>query len=342
MIRVLDTSYDEVIKSVFSAGVTTYAYALENISPLLDRFSEQRKAQSKKFYERLRADIISGCVMPPITIAFVSDELSVGASAEEVSSFVNREIPQGYILDGMQRMLSLRDSAEMEGFQPDRPIYLNIVIAEKYDLLLYRMITLNNGQKPMTARHQIEMLTKGALDLSTVKFTVATEKQTENTKITNAFRMSDVAEAYTAYLSNSLHNQNSKIIESKLDEILVGRVMSSDVTSSKFSFSEIMTEVGRLQQDTHVRDWLRQLNNLIGFTVGAKTSLSYLQKMSPSEMHECIVLFEKAFDLINPSKVNVGKFRRELSAFFIRRIDVHKDTALERLEELFVEETITD
>lgn len=224
MITALHLSDDKVIKSAFVTGVADYNFALEHIYPLLDRFGEQRKAQNKKFYERLRADIVTGCVMPPITLAFVDAANSHATEVELIESFINDNISEGYILDGMQRMLTLRDASALAGFSGDRPLYVNVIVAERYDLLLYRMITLNNGQKPMTARHQIEMLTKGAIDISNVDFPIVREKQTEGKKITNAFRMSDIAEAYTAYLSDSLHNQNTKIIESKLDEILVGNV----------------------------------------------------------------------------------------------------------------------
>lgn len=342
MIDFFHCSRDQVVRSAFLSGVTTYSFALSSIVPLLDRFGEQRKAQNKKFYNRLRTDIVSGCIMPPITLAFVNPELADSTDKVGLSRFVNDRILDGYILDGMQRILTLKDAAEMEGFQHSRPIYLNVIVAEKYDLLLYRMITLNNGQKPMTARHQIEMLTKGAIDVSKVDFAISTEKQTEGTKIANSFRMSDIAEAYTAYLSNSLHNQNTKIIESKLDEILVGRVMESDITNQRFSFSDILTVIGNLQSREGIRDWLRQLNNLIGFTVGSKKSLDQISAISLDHMEECIIKFEGAFDSINQSKVNVGKYRRELACHFIENIGDLYDCTQERLEEIFFELTMTE
>lgn len=342
MIEALHVSQDNVIKSAFVSGHTSFEYALEKIHPLLDRFEPQRKAQNKKFYDRLRADIVTGCIMPPITLAFVSPEDCDKTEADELQNFINENIDSGYILDGMQRMITLKDASETAGFDPGRILYLNIIIASRYDLLLYRMITLNNGQKPMTARHQIEMLTKGAIDLSGADMTIATEKQTEGTKIHNAFRMSDISEAYTAYLSNSPHNQNSKIIESKLDEILVGKVMEANITDETFTFSDILSEVSRLQHDTFLRDWLRQLNNLIGFTLGAKTSLASIRDLQAEELIDPLRNFEAAFDAINPSKVNIGKYRRELSTVFFKRIGELKDWDESQLTELFFEETMVE
>ena len=43
-------------------------------------------------------------------------------------------------------------------------LYANLLICESMDRLLYRMITLNNGQKPMSARHQIEILAGNIFD----------------------------------------------------------------------------------------------------------------------------------------------------------------------------------
>ncbi|KAB0568793.1 hypothetical protein [Brucella pituitosa] len=342
MLEPLHISRDLVIKSAFISAVTNFDYAIANIFPLLDRFGEQRKAQSKKFYDRLRNDIVSGCVMPPITLAFVNPALSTEADPEVLSEFINNNIADGYILDGMQRMITLKDASTLNGYVGTRTLYVNVIVAERYDLLLYRMITLNNGQKPMTARHQIEMLTKGAIDISGTNLEVVSEKQTELTKIRNAFRMSDVAEAYTAYLSDSLHNQNTKIIESKLDEILVGRVMESDITNAQYTFSEILTEIARLQSVDQNRDWLRQVNNLIGFTVGAKRSLNDIRAVNPADFSQKIITFEAAFDAINTSKVNVGKYRRELSRHYIENIAELAAFDQSQLEELFFNETMTD
>jgi len=275
-------------------------------------------------------------------LAFVNDNFDYDMPKNEVREFVTRHISSGYILDGLQRLNTLSEAAEAENFDKDRSLHLNIIIAKKYDLLLYRMITLNNGQKPMTARHQIEMLTRGAIDLSGFSLPVATEKETEGTKIPGAFRMSDIVEAYTAYLADNVNNQNKKIIESKLDEILVGRVMDSDLTETNVSFSQILSEVERLSAVPENKEWFRQVNNLIGFTVGAKRSISFISIFSPEKFCLQVEKFDKAFSSINPSKVNVGKFRRELAAFFFKEIDKFHTDDLGSVEAAFFEQTLTE
>lgn len=79
---------------------------------------------------------------------------------------IEEKINEIFILDGIQRLNTLvrvRESSE-EKFPYDRSIYANLLICESFDLLLYRMITLNNGQKPMTARHQIEIVASNMYD----------------------------------------------------------------------------------------------------------------------------------------------------------------------------------
>jgi hypothetical protein len=262
MIEVFNVSRDEVIKSSVSSGKTTYAYALENLVPLIDKFQEQRKIQGRKFYDRLKSDIIGGCIMPPITLAFISEEFSSETSVERISHFIGNRIGEGYVLDGMQRLSILAQASEDGRFDQSRPLFITVIVAERYDLLLYRMITLNNGQKPMTARHQIEMLTKGMLDTEGLKIPIVSEKETEKVKQQGAFKRSDVVSAYMAFITDSTNIENSRIIESRLDEILISRVMNSDLTESRVQFFDVLEEVDRLSANVAARDWLRLGNNL--------------------------------------------------------------------------------
>ena len=344
--EIFDVQSDLVIRSVVANGRTSYSDALERFFPLIDRFEEQRKLQRPKFYSRLRQDIVSGCIMPPITLAFVSDNVSSIDTNAKALDFVNNHISEGYILDGMQRLNTLMSAKEDEGFEGSRPIYMNVVIASKYDLLLYRMITLNNGQKPMTIRHQVEMLTgnlikKLVVNCSLKNMIILSEKDNESNPSRGAFRMSDVAAAYLSFLTGSPHNQNSRFIEEKLDEILVGKVMASGAIDAPVSFEEIVTEVDRLSEAQEARDWLRNENNLIGFTLSVKSNLDKIQLLSPNNFSSSICVFETAFQAINPSKVNVGKFRRDLSYEFVNLLgeDISEDISVEILTEKFFELT---
>jgi len=340
MIELFNSNRDEVIKSTVAQGATTYRYALEKLYPLIDKFEEQRKVQRRKFYERLETDILRGCLMPPITLAFVNTELSKTSNQAALTEFVNNNIGDGYILDGMQRLTTLLSASEGEAFDDDRPLYVNVIVAERYDLLLYRMITLNNGQKPMTARHQIEMLTKGLIDTGALKISILSEKDTEQSKVPGAFKRADVSAAYTAFLTNSVNNDNSRIIESKLDEILVGKVMESNLSDSDVTFSKVLKVVDKFSDDINARDWLRLGNNLIGFSVGARNSMAHLEALTAEEFGAAVTVFDQAFRSIDVSKINVGKIRRELARTFTAKINQFANAELDTIIEAFFEETM--
>lgn len=342
-IKVHDVVHDDVIKSTFALGQATYQFAIDKLVPLIGRFDEQRKKQSAKFYSRLREDILKGCVMPPITLAFVSKKNSTSSNAGDVQAFVNRDIKNGYILDGMQQLNTLYSASIEKDFPLKKTIYVNIIIAERYDFLLYRMITLNNGQKPMTPRHQIEILTQNLLDFSKFdNIVIQTEKDTEDNLVHGAFKLADISAAYTAYLTDNVNNQNNKIIDEKMNEILVGRVMGSNLTSAKAEFSEILGLVDEFSENKDAKRWLKLQNNLIGFTVGAKKSFDSIKQFDENEFATQVQKFEEAFDAINPSKVNVGRFRRELSQNFFENIDNYEDADSDEVAESFVDLTIND
>ena len=342
MITIFSSAQDNVIKSCVGSAMSNYAFALQSLIPLLDRFGEQRKTQSKKFYARLRNDILHGCIMPPITLAFVNQTFQTPSTTQALEQFVNNNIQEGYILDGLQRLNTLRDASTDPNFDNQRPIHINVIVAERYDLLLYRMITLNNGQKPMTARHQIEMLTNGVIDISGMTIQIVTEKDTDGTKIHGAFKLSDIVEAYTSYLTNSVNNQNSKIIETKLDEIIVGKVMDSNLAAATITFPEILSEINRLSSHIGNRDWLRQANNLIGFTVGMRESLRVVALWTPEEFATSHEKFDAAFNSINQSKVNLGKYRRELSAYYYSNANRFAKMDVQEIESDFFDFTIAD
>jgi hypothetical protein len=337
-ITIFDQVKDTVIDSVVITGKSTYGYAIDNFFPLVDRFSAQRKIQDKKFYSRLERDILDGCLMPPITIAFVEPNFDL-TNSDDIASFILGNIKDGYILDGIQRLNTLKRACENEKFNEDRFIYVNIIIAPAEDKLLYRMITLNNGQKPMTPRHQIEILTQELFNFSNVDIDVQTEKQRAKRVIIGSFNLGDVSKAYLAFLTGTVNNDNNKIIGEKMDQIIVGRIMDKQPSPNDIEFKSVINLIDKFSKNSKANKWLKVGNNLIGFSVGAKTSFSVLKNVSPENFAEATELFELAFKSINPSKVNLGRFRRELSQYFIKEYSIASSFDEMELIEQFMETT---
>lgn len=317
---------DRVIQGYVVAARTNYADALRSLAPLIGKLDIQRDPLKAKFYSRLEADIIRGCVMPPITIALIK-ELDEGAEREEVFSFLTEHLASGFVLDGIQRLTTLGRAAEKEDFNPDRPIHINFVVAKSRDRLLYRMITLNNGQKAMSARHQIDVLADEFFDFGTIPLNLVAEKGGGRVRAPDTFKKADFVKGYIAYLSNSVSIDNQKIIEEKMDELLASRIIESDIPTSKIEFSDVVGLINKLSESPYLKDWIRGSNNFIGFCVGVRSSLASLFAANLADVEISVRRFEDAFSSVDVSKVNLGKVRRQAVSKFVE--DYAKNSELD-------------
>lgn len=332
---------DLVISSIVGLGETDYKYTLEFIYPLINKLDEQRKLLDNKFYKRLERDILLGCLMPPLTLAFVNKDNKI-ESLEDLNKYVNDNVKHGFILDGIQRLNTLKRASEKEAFNIGKKIFFNVIIAGNKDKLLYRMITLNNGQKGMTPRHQIEILTKELFDFSDLTIKVQTEKEKASNPIKSSFSYGDIAKGYMAFLTNNVNNENSKIIEEKMDEILVGRILDNDISNNKIEFYDIIKFIDKHSKNFYCLTWFQTVNNFIGFCVGFNNSYELLNELSSERLESELNKFETAFKSLNPSKINLGKFRRELSKEFIQNFNKNISYSIEEIEESFFEYTYTE
>ncbi|MEA5452968.1 hypothetical protein VB780_30635 [Leptolyngbya sp. CCNP1308] len=338
-IEIFDIAKDEVIDSFVGNGKTNYSTALQHLYPLINRFSAQRKIQDQKFYQRLKRDILEGCLMPPLTIAFVDKDSTQFRDAGHLREFIDSNLKKGYILDGIQRLNTLNSAQAEKTFNDARPLYFSVIIAPSQDKLLYRMITLNNGQRPMTPRHQIEILTQELFDFDDLNIDVQSEKERSEKIVRGAFNLGDISKAYLAFLTHNVHNDNTKIVDEKMDQILVGRILDTDIKGSSIEFRDILGLIDNLCENRDIKKWLKVNNNLIGFSVGIRSSYEYIHNLPLDQVAESLDLFEKGFSAINASKVNLGKYRRELSREFIDKFEDLSNKDEEELLEYFIEIT---
>ncbi|PZT29627.1 hypothetical protein A7X93_14995 [Stenotrophomonas maltophilia] len=307
---------DEVVEGFVVSAVCEYRFALDHLAPLIGRLNIQRDTLKTKFYARLEKDIVKGCVMPPITVALIH-EFPGDADKQHVFDYIISNVDQGFVLDGIQRLNTLAKASLDDGFDPKRPLHVNFVIASSRDKLLYRMITLNNGQRPMSARHQIEVLADAFFDFDGVDLKLVAEKGKSRVRAPDSFKKSDFVKGYIAYLGETVNVDNQKIIEEKMDELIASRIIESDIPSRRIEFADVVGIVNRMSEDEYLRDWIRVQNNFIGFCVGSKSSIDVLASCPNPEMRPAIEGFESAFSSVNVSKVNLGKVRRECVSKFI-------------------------
>lgn len=316
---------DDVIAGFVVNGTTTYQFALNHLVPLMSRLDIQRDTLKTKFYARLETDIVNGCVMPPITVALIHSFGNGHPEKHAVFDFIRTNIQEGFVLDGIQRLNTLLRAAKHKDFDSQRPLHINFILAPSRDRLLYRMITLNNGQRPMSARHQIDVLADSFFEFDHIDLNLVTEKSKGRVRAPNSFKKADFVKGYIAYLSDSVSIDNQKIIEEKMDELIASRIIESDIPTRKVEFSDVVELINSLSQSPMLADWIRVQNNFIGFCVGIRESLATLRDLSITDIESAIHNFETAFSSINVSKVNLGKVRRESVARFIKEFAAVKD-----------------
>ncbi|WP_294333075.1 hypothetical protein [uncultured Chryseobacterium sp.] len=333
--KIYDSDSDKVINGVVATGSLTYKEAIDMLTPLISKTEFQRKLQDKKFYEKLERDIVNGCVMPPITLAFVEDSININTQIKEIESYFEKEYERSFVLDGIQRLNTLKRVSNQKEFDFGKKLYFNIIFSDKVDKLLYRMITLNNGQKPMTPRHQVEMLMANVFDFESFGIAVQTEKERADKIKMNSFNRSDIEQAYLAYMANSPMVDNKKIIQDKMDELIVNKIISTEPKDDSGNFEDVIKAIAKFQVKSVNIKWLKQANNLVGFAVGMKTSHSLISNLSAEEFENSIEIFEKAFSDFNPSKIKLGKMRRELSFEYFKNYSKLKDFDSYELLEYF-------
>ena len=194
----------------------------------------RRVKVSGKTYQLLGRDLIDGCVMPPIILAvsedsqvgfnsIISSILKSGSVSEDqkknLASLIREAIEKKHliILDGLQRTFTIQDLVSDSDQETLEKLFSSEIRAEIYVGLsrtgiLYRMITLNTGQNPMSLRHQIEMLYQDYLDNDILlKKGVALVKEADDQRILNLgeYKLSDVSDMYYSF-STGTHNSYSK------------------------------------------------------------------------------------------------------------------------------------
>lgn len=132
-----------------------------------NRYQRKRVQGGTAMYSLLFNDLLHKCTMPPLVLAFDDNQsirnLSIDTSEAEFNEIINDG--NLLILDGLQRtytMLSIEsDSTIDEAVKEEylaHTIRVEVYVGLTRTGILYRMLTLNSGQTPMSKRHQIEIL----------------------------------------------------------------------------------------------------------------------------------------------------------------------------------------
>lgn len=138
-----------------------------------NQYQRKRVSRSSSVYSLLNDDMKKLCSIPTIVLAFTNDAqricLREGMVEEELSGLLNND--NLIILDGLQRTYTMRDvdsdllfpDEEKRRFR-EHKIRIEVYCGLSKTGVLYRMLTLNTGQTPMSKRHEIEILYSSYLE----------------------------------------------------------------------------------------------------------------------------------------------------------------------------------
>ncbi|MBN3209990.1 hypothetical protein H5A35_21580 [Pectobacterium brasiliense] len=220
-------------------------------------YQRNKVSKSGSIYNLLREDILKECIIPPIVLASTS-KLRKDSSPEELLDEVLADHGNLKILDGLQRSLSIIDV-----YNNNRDFFDNL--AEPYLIrveaylsisdtgILYRMLTLNTGQTPMTLRHQLEILFSKYADGNIDGVRILREVDETSVKSIDNYRFSDLIEGYTSFL------EKNELPIDRFDILQTVRTIKfiSDESAEKIEFSDFVNSYRALTLafNAHFPDW---------------------------------------------------------------------------------------
>jgi hypothetical protein len=189
---------------------------------LKNPLQRKRVRNSSTVYALLKEDLKNGCIVPPLVFAISNpDYLTFINNADRIYRFILENFEKSIILDGLQRtynILEANDDLEKEGNKFDlfdstkTAASSNLEVFHLHKLrfefylgidkigILYRMLTLNTGQTPMSLRHQIEILYSDYLSHSVNGITLLREVDEKIPIVLGEYKFQDIIEGFTSYL----------------------------------------------------------------------------------------------------------------------------------------------
>ncbi len=243
---VMSKIFDNRINSCNLYVETTFGEYLSFAKDIIKNNELQRKRvrASKSVYSLLKNDLKRGCVIPPLVLAIAGNKdinLNVENAiiAQDIVDKIKNDCKDILILDGLQRTYTLIDAdTEMAQEEPKNyqkflnyKLRLEIYVDINKFGVLYRMLTLNTGQTPMAARHQLEMLYRDKLNTSIEGVKLITDMQGKVNPDNNEFVFKNVIDGFNSYMNrNELPIDRQELLENiQMLENMSSEDVSNDI-----------------------------------------------------------------------------------------------------------------
>lgn len=233
--EVIGIDYDNRINSFMVSARADYDWYLEKTQGSEENLQIQRDIiRGSKPYKNLRADLKLGCILPTIVLAVRNIDSSVTDNYDKDDGFIEAtrkdldklqlaiaEItPDNVdIVDGLQRTNALRQTLG-DLNEDERPVFLKrslrleIWVNIAFFPLAYRMLLLNAGQRPMSMKHQIDILSGGlAEDLQDLPgIEIIRLKDHKRRVRPGQFHLSTLAQAFQAWMQRSPNVDRTNLV----------------------------------------------------------------------------------------------------------------------------------
>ncbi len=322
------------------------------VGPDFESFVIQRRREKHKTYERMKKDLIAGALLPSITLAVKPELVAALRPLHAIADYVGLASalsqPGGVnILDGLQRTFIIKDLVD-EGAElnAEQTLHLEFWLEQSVSNLVYRIIVLNAGQKPMSLRHQIELLfstLKQRLEDEIPSLEIYRERDQTRRRRSRKFALDRLASAYQSYITRSPEVSRENIVAQQIVEADAMDASEEELTSEFNSFvklldrycqldDEICRIYGERDDDSEVptgANWFGSENVLQAFfAANSQYAIGHLQReradralqhlndtLCKSQVGDDPLALKRLLEIqqgFNPRKVNIGAATRKL------------------------------
>ncbi|MGR1185985.1 hypothetical protein ACUVJH_20960 [Aeromonas veronii] len=247
------------------------------ISGAEDNLEIQRNVvKGFKPYVRLREDLEVGCVIPPIVIGVKNDNVVPPSEEDEqsqhdfISAIEQVPVDDVYIIDGLQRTEAIKNvlnklHGNQNAYNEMMSQRLRVEIWPDITLsaLTYRMILLNAGQKPMSLKHQLEVISHPLCKLIQRRFEgdidIYTIRDQRRRVGPGQYQFSVIASSFQAFIQRKPHIEVINDVIAEINQIDVlekyGESISAgdqaDLTEKFVEYVSFLLEFDRLLCDKY-------------------------------------------------------------------------------------------
>lgn len=341
--KVLAVHYDSRINAYCCTAECTYGRYLELTHGAEENLNIQRGFLSSKSYATLREDLKRGCVLPPLVLAVKAKgpaKTSIASARRSASKALASGVPDDlYIIDGLQRTKALRDAHEaldVAGQKKflSRMIRLEIWTHIPFGAIAYRMLLLNAGQRPMSIKLQVEILSSQLeRDLNRLNGVVilTSTGDVSRRRVAGQFQLAKMRAAFQAWLQGNPHvDIRNAMLEQLLADEAVETLGASVGDSTAHPFHQFVEWVARLDRTIADRDIQFFGNETV--LQGVAAAVGYLSRKPETKdrVERCMKLLvdacerDRSADVLgiahfnevrktaDTAKQNVGQATREL------------------------------